>query len=418
MSRQSHTRRSTRYTRDPITVLFSMTQRGVIAAIVIAVLCLLASDFRITVASKSWVTPLNPSTKNLMENCSATSTINHHDTNTNNNKHSKSNQTYSWYGNHWIPPPGVPIHTKEDMKAAFSQFDTLWIGDSTIRRAYSTMFALINSTKSIVSVRELDHPSIIDINRFFFKGIIDEDTCQSQREYAKQYIQPGMLDLWTSASICRKMDGHRSFDYVRIACYKDISRISQLYWEMQRYSLIILGVGVHDVLSSPECTVPQETASQLGSTESDQKQGSRTTARKRNVPVEQVLAEHGLVGASNIASALYRGQKNETKPTAVLWRTSGFDTKTRHVSRNTILRLNQLSLDFIHNNTGSTTSMASDGILALVDWGAAIRPRSFPPDRIAGDIGAHYGLEARLLMAQMTTQQVMNVLEGSTTGFH
>ena len=88
------------------------------------------------------------------------------------------------------------------------------VGDSTTRRAYGTMFALINSTKSIVSVRDLDHASIIDINKYSYKGIIDEDTCQSQREYAKQYIQPGLLDLWTSASICRNIDGHRSFGYV------------------------------------------------------------------------------------------------------------------------------------------------------------------------------------------------------------
>lgn len=53
---------------------------------------------------------------------------------------------------------------------------------------------------------------------------------------------------------------------------------------------------------------------------------------------------------------------------------------------------------------------SSNGTVGLVDWGSAIYPRSFPPERIEGDMGPHYGLEARLLMAQMTTQQLFNIL--------
>ena len=133
--------------------------------------------------------------------------------------------------------------------------------------------------------------------------------------------------------------------------------------------------------------------------------------RRRFVPVEQVLEKHGLEGARDIASALHRAHQNETRPTAVLWRTSGFDTKTSSFTTNTLLHLNQMSVDFIHNYSSTTSSSSEDGTLALVDWGAAILPRSLPPERIEGDIGAHYGLEARLLMAQMTTQQLMNVLQ-------
>jgi hypothetical protein len=40
--------------------------------------------------------------------------------------------------------------------------------------------------------------------------------------------------------------------------------------------------------------------------------------------------------------------------------------------------------------------------LTFVDWGAAVRPRSFS-ERIRGDIAAHYGLEPRLVLIQMLT---------------
>ena len=38
---------------------------------------------------------------------------------------------YTWVGNHWLPPPGVPTFTPRQLKAYYSQRNVLVIGDST-----------------------------------------------------------------------------------------------------------------------------------------------------------------------------------------------------------------------------------------------------------------------------------------------
>lgn len=112
-----------------------------------------------------------------------------------------NNQTYTWYGNQWMPPKGVPLYTRDDMMQAFSQFDTLWIGDSTTRRAYATIFALVNSTTPMVSVSTIDGHRVINVNKRYYAGKVDEYSCFTERDNAKQFVQPGMMvDMWTNAS--------------------------------------------------------------------------------------------------------------------------------------------------------------------------------------------------------------------------
>ncbi len=312
-----------------------------------------------------------------------------------------NNQTYIWYGNQWISPPGVPVYTREDMISAFSQFDTLWIGDSTARRAYATMFALMNSSTSSVRVVDLNHPKVIDVNKYAHKGKVDENSCERQRENVQQYFKPGMLNIWTKESLCRQVAG-RSFDYVRADCLKEIYHVSRLQWELQRYSLIIIGVGIHDLIRPHVCSIPLKNKGV--------QKGKSNVAKQ--VPVEEVLNSFGLQSAQQIADIMKQSPKHIMSPTAVLWRTTGFSSATTDNQRisDTIRGLNERSVQFIQNKSRIESS---NGTLALVDWGTAIWPRSLPPDRIEGDLDVHYGLEARLLMAQMTTQQLIKILEHS-----
>ena len=48
----------------------------------------------------------------------------------------------------------------------------------------------------------------------------------------------------------------------------------------------------------------------------------------------------------------------------------------------------------------------SNGNMTLVDWGTVMEKRSWGSKRIAGDISAHYGLEARLLFAQQLIHEL------------
>ena len=45
--------------------------------------------------------------------------------------------------------------------------------------------------------------------------------------------------------------------------------------------------------------------------------------------------------------------------------------------------------------------------ITIVDWGTVISKRSFRHERIAGDIKAHYGLQARLLFAQQLLHELL-----------
>ncbi|KAL9183153.1 hypothetical protein ACHAXT_004940 [Thalassiosira profunda] len=91
-------------------------------------------------------------------------------------------------------------------------------------------------------------------------------------------------------------------------------------------------------------------------------------------------------------------------------------------------RLNDLSateLQFVFRTTGFHKEDSTDrhwklirgavgyfeapdvGNMTLVDWGSVISDRSFPPNRIEGDLAAHYGLEARLLFIQQLMHELV-----------
>ncbi len=53
----------------------------------------------------------------------------------------------------------------------------------------------------------------------------------------------------------------------------------------------------------------------------------------------------------------------------------------------------------------SETSRATN--FTVVDWGTVMSKRSFGEDRIVGDLGSHYGLEARLLFAQQLLHHLL-----------
>eukprot|EP00541_Cyclophora_tenuis_P004054 CAMPEP_0116553630 /NCGR_PEP_ID=MMETSP0397-20121206/7153_1 /TAXON_ID=216820 /ORGANISM="Cyclophora tenuis, Strain ECT3854" /LENGTH=270 /DNA_ID=CAMNT_0004078721 /DNA_START=43 /DNA_END=855 /DNA_ORIENTATION=- len=58
------------------------------------------------------------------------------------------------------------------------------------------------------------------------------------------------------------------------------------------------------------------------------------------------------------------------------------------------------------NTRRSSGSGGGSRSIQYVDFGGAIRPRSFGPDRIEGDMNAHYGSQARLVLLQMITNRL------------
>ena len=353
------------------------------------------------------------------------------------------NQNYTWWGNQWMVPSfsGIPMFSQQDMLDAFSQVDTLWIGDSTTRRAYATLYSILNhswadcpphdvsncrnsssrrssvdGTESI-SIDELNAPKVIDVNKRGYLGIIDETSCVDRRAEANAtYFKPGMHELWDNHSLCRTLPNveyqrertRRTgagalFDFAKANCFQELEWISKLEHELKRYSLIIIGLGLHDAIR--RCSVPMP---KVKVPLEEMKVVPRSSKGQTSyMSLQDVFRKYGWKGAEDISTVMQRvhDESGSDQKTTVFWRTTGFSEDAKVNQTRSILDMNQDAKTLVaHQPTNRTGSMG------IIDWGTAIFPRSFPPHRITGDISPHYGLEVRLLMAQMTTQQVFRFL--------
>ena len=71
-------------------------------------------------------------------------------------KNTNSSQ-YTWVGNHWVAPTGVPTFTPRQLKAYYSQRNVLVIGDSTSRRMYTHLRFIMNATNlDDMKLREIE----------------------------------------------------------------------------------------------------------------------------------------------------------------------------------------------------------------------------------------------------------------------
>jgi hypothetical protein len=77
----------------------------------------------------------------------------------------------SWIGNNGVPPAGWKYYSASELRNFYRDTSILWIGDSTARRAATTMYGILNATNatnsssSHVSVDEIDHRSVINVNK-------------------------------------------------------------------------------------------------------------------------------------------------------------------------------------------------------------------------------------------------------------
>ena len=94
----------------------------------------------------------------------------------------------------------------------------------------------------------------------------------------------------------------------------------------------------------------------------------------------------------------YQKVSNKT----IIWRTTGFFAHKFGRSDSPMIRaLNNHVMDVLdgYQNPG----------LTYVNYGGAIEPRSFHPNRIVGDHIAHYGFEARIVLTQMLVNHLLDL---------
>jgi hypothetical protein len=85
------------------------------------------------------------------------------------------NMHYTWIGNQWVPPDGVPIYSVTKMRDVFETYNIVWAGDSTARRAYMTLRGMLNAPDSSdISISEINDARVIDRGK---KGGFGAENC-------------------------------------------------------------------------------------------------------------------------------------------------------------------------------------------------------------------------------------------------
>ena len=290
-------------------------------------------------------------------------------------KNTNSSQ-YTWVGNHWMPPPGVPTFTARQLKAYYSQRNILVIGDSTSRRLYTTLFDLINAN-------DLDDMKAREIEGDHWKR---KNSCSE--DLGDRYItrmsgrKQVVCQNNTSEVEDENGDGnvtkHYKFDHITQYCYDFL----EWYWRTgesfsaefsQSYDLIIIGVGVWEQNFPDIC--------------------------KKNLP--------GTTSEERLQKSFQNMEENNPADLQVVFRTSAFDTRFANDDNQLIRSTNALSRQFFYDLDQKSELGRYEKNLTLVDWGGVMETRSYGEDRIVGDHAAHYGLEARLLAIQQVTHELV-----------
>ena len=315
---------------------------------------------------------------------------------------------YKWIGNHWAAPPGVPTFTPRQLKSYFQKRNVLVMGDSTSRRFYNTLFALLTADDlDTVAVKELDAAEVIDANKAekVTKCTKEQGRAISEmggRRWSECRDMIGVNDaVGASASVSTNdttslptnaKNSTREivkFDHTIQYCYNNIDWLwrddeeessgnntkpalnSNLQAFQKDYDLVIIAMGIWELAQPGAC--------------------------ERNAPNTTTV--------SRLEAMLESMQRNNPTDLQVVFRTSGFDT--RHVNKDQKMwDANAVSKQFFHD----LETKPGNGISAnvtLVDWGGVLEKRSFGEDRIVGDHPAHYGLEARLLFIQQLVHELV-----------
>ena len=147
------------------------------------------------------------------------------------------NANYSWVGNQWIPPQGIPVYDPDAAYKIWTQHSVLWIGDSTCRQDWATMWAILNAghhvykDEKVVSIADLNQE--ININ----KGVVQVPKC-TLRDTSSPIFRALKLDAHVCRSttdMTRKARGRPSllpssgkFDYLTNVCHHQLNELEPL----------------------------------------------------------------------------------------------------------------------------------------------------------------------------------------------
>jgi len=307
-----------------------------------------------------------------------------------------SSNNYTWIGNHWVPPPGVPTFTVLQMRTYFQNRNVLFIGDSTGRRSYNTLFALINAE----DVDDIDVASVergIDATKKFPYVICPQEDRALYNSTFYQYICRDLnptngLDIMNTtiqSTLNSTMNSTQAvdsaepgttskddqspskkgkFDYTRLNCFGEVydyvTGNSTYAGVLGDYDLVVITLGVWEVM-----------------------RGDCSMKRRDDVHERLNMTLHALEDISNA-------------DLQIAFRTPGFHGK--RVADQVTFKMIQDSNAFFDSRKKEKQSN-----IIQVDWGSVISKRSWNEKRISGDMPVHYGLEARLLFIQQLMHRLV-----------
>lgn len=266
----------------------------------------------------------------------------------------------NWVGKTWIPPHPWRYFDPVELREMYKDKKVLWMGDSTGRRAFATMYAILNETSHDVSTIAMDHPSVIDVNK------------KQQMESCNKWTNESVSLLYdVHPRICRPAPGggRGEMSLSIIQCFNSIETIlnSELAGTTNMTAdvdVIVIAVGIWEVLRQRDCN-------------------SGDNWRRR--PMERL--DDAIKVAANFTT-----QTGKT----IVWRTSGYAKEDTVTPMNELNNRTMDAIDALRGEGNASNFM-------YVNWGAAMQQRSFGPDASVGDMAPHYGWEARLVLLQMIT---------------
>ncbi len=377
----------------------------------------------------------------------------------------ETHEEYYWVGNHWIPPKGVPTYTPLDFLKYFQNRNVLFIGDSTGRRAYATLYAMMESAMDIhtpatathsngnndssnrrehhnLRIPSLDHPSVIDVN----KGRNRKETCENTDR--RLYHEIGNTSAWLCRNLNEQEMNHTTNTTASNSTAQNELQSSpsspprpMMTPAPSRGKFDLIGeacmISAEQFLTNFNATRNNNTTSEHGDDHNEETTRLPSFLKDYDLVVVAIgiwdtkmnhICKHNfaplgreIVPAEERVTNFLRSLAKASSPDLQFaYRTTGFSGKHEHDDKH--WKMIQAAHDFFEaesklksndenkkqaedeeNDKGSspTTNMT------LVDWGSLVSERSWDGDRIHGDIPVHYGLEARLLFAQQLLHQLL-----------
>lgn len=292
----------------------------------------------------------------------------------NNNDNRLPIENITWIGRQYFFPPGYKIYHPRELEEIWKE-TTLWVGDSTMRRAMLTFRFMLRDTFNTQSILAIDDVKYLNVN----KKDVEPKRKSWEDEPCDRYDNETIFPIPHEGVVCWDAEHtNMTNDFFGEACLAPfLDFLHQHPNVLQNYKVLVLSLGLYDVMGRCE--------------------GS--SFREEGVTRQQRLERRQLRAYDLAQQVLNR--LSEFPQLTVVWRTMGFHTKFQQHPDHAIA--NRQVVDLIRSNYSKTN-------IQLVDWATAVFDRSFEDNRLVGDNHYHYGHEARLLFLQM----LANVLDDSS----